>query len=431
MLNQVRIKNFKLHEDSTFSFAPITLFIGPNNTGKSSVYQVLQLLKQASVNPGFNTPFISPKENKKNFISLIVLGSFEDVVRNKQSPIEIRLNGGLTFKGEQTEIALSLWLKSGEIARHTGKLHSPSHAVDWDTDEPTRKKGDYTYPRLPRLKGKTLTFRWGTIPNFPLIREEGYGITGDASDLGQSVIDEILDEVREFFDLPNRFVRSIFAVYPLRGLEDSAYRIPEKKPDFVEGQHHEERSINLSAILAYDREFEERLSEWSEKLFGFTFKVSLREGYQLDIKIQRKPSRSSLLINEGSDANQLPYIILPLFFTPSGGSLILYEPEAHLHPRAQSELMKEILLKSHKAENKQLLIETHSEHILHSFLYAVRKGDLKPEDVAIYYFDNPDPKERKAKYKRLEITKEGQVKGGLPGFYDQALVELKQMLEPV
>ncbi len=139
----------------------------------------------------------------------------------------------------------------------------------------------------------------------------------------------------------------------------------------------------------------------------------------------------SLLINEGSGANQLPYIILPLFFTPSGGSLILYEPEAHLHPGAQSELMKEILLKSHKAENKQLLIETHSEHILHSFLYAVRKGDLKPEDVAIYYFDNPDPKERKAKYERLEITNEGQVKGGLPGYYDQALVELKQMLEPV
>ena len=48
MLKSVHLKNFKLHEDTRIEAAPITVFIGPNNSGKSSIFQALLLLRQAA-----------------------------------------------------------------------------------------------------------------------------------------------------------------------------------------------------------------------------------------------------------------------------------------------------------------------------------------------------------------------------------------------
>jgi AAA15 family ATPase/GTPase len=46
MLEKIKLQNFKLHKDTTLEIKPITLFIGQNNSGKSSIFQALQLIKQ-------------------------------------------------------------------------------------------------------------------------------------------------------------------------------------------------------------------------------------------------------------------------------------------------------------------------------------------------------------------------------------------------
>ena len=48
MLKSIRLKNFKLHADTSIEATPITVLIGPNNTGKSSIFQALLLLRQAA-----------------------------------------------------------------------------------------------------------------------------------------------------------------------------------------------------------------------------------------------------------------------------------------------------------------------------------------------------------------------------------------------
>jgi predicted ATPase len=101
------------------------------------------------------------------------------------------------------------------------------------------------------------------------------------------------------------------------------------------------------------------------------------------------------------------------------------EPEAHLHPRAQSELAR-LFIRIASTERKQLLIETHSEHILNSLLHAVAKGDLSKEALAIYYFESQGGK---AEVRRLVVDQNGRVEGGLPGFFDQSLTELTEYLE--
>jgi energy-coupling factor transporter ATP-binding protein EcfA2 len=48
VLKSIRLKNFKLREDTSIEAAPITVFIGPNNSGKSSIFQALLALRQGA-----------------------------------------------------------------------------------------------------------------------------------------------------------------------------------------------------------------------------------------------------------------------------------------------------------------------------------------------------------------------------------------------
>ncbi|MCH7977851.1 MAG: AAA family ATPase, partial [Acidobacteria bacterium] len=48
MITSVSLKNFKLHASTKIEAAPITVFIGPNNSGKSSIFQALLSLRQAA-----------------------------------------------------------------------------------------------------------------------------------------------------------------------------------------------------------------------------------------------------------------------------------------------------------------------------------------------------------------------------------------------
>jgi len=85
-----------------------------------------------------------------------------------------------------------------------------------------------------------------------------------------------------------------------------------------------------------------------------------------------------------------------------------------------------MLLTVAKKENIQFFIETHSEHVLHTILNAVARGERSPADVALYYFQN---KNGIAEVGKREINQFGQVDGGLPDFFEQSLAELTDYLK--
>lgn len=99
-----------------------------------------------------------------------------------------------------------------------------------------------------------------------------------------------------------------------------------------------------------------------------------------------------------------------------GGCLFVENPEAHLHPSAQSQLIKELVALCTK--NKiQLFIETHSEHVIN----ALRLCSLLPEyegfgnkNLSMYFFD------RNMTVKNLILEPDGQVSSWPLGFFDQA-----------
>src|SRR5208282_2872149 len=100
MLKTIRLRNFKLHEDTSIEAAPITVFIGPNNSGKSSIFQALLLLRQAAArndkflcqSPTGNQP--GPSENYLHSPNVIVdVGAFDEAVHKGADEIEIQLCG--------------------------------------------------------------------------------------------------------------------------------------------------------------------------------------------------------------------------------------------------------------------------------------------------------------------------------------------------
>ena len=83
-LKRIGLKNFKGHEESEVSLAPITLFFGPNSSGKSTFFQMLYLLKQTFQFAPDNVPLLFRCDG-----GYIDLGSFEDVIFNHDLSREI------------------------------------------------------------------------------------------------------------------------------------------------------------------------------------------------------------------------------------------------------------------------------------------------------------------------------------------------------
>lgn len=80
----------------------------------------------------------------------------------------------------------------------------------------------------------------------------------------------------------------------------------------------------------------------------------------------------------------LPMLIVLLTANP-GDSVVVENPEAHLHPRGQAEIGK--LLARVAAAGIQLFVETHSDHVINGVRVAVKDKAVKPEDVNIAFFE--------------------------------------------
>jgi predicted ATPase len=116
----------------------------------------------------------------------------------------------------------------------------------------------------------------------------------------------------------------------------------------------------------------------------------------------------------------LPVIVAALLTTP-GGLLIVENPEAHLHPGGQSRLGR--LLARVAGSGAQVLLETHSDHVLNGVRLAVAEaGLLAPEDALVHYFGAEAPGSQP-----IELTGRGELVDWPEGFFDQIEKDLGRL----
>ena len=76
-------------------------------------------------------------------------------------------------------------------------------------------------------------------------------------------------------------------------------------------------------------------------------------------------------------------------------------------------------------EQKQVVLTTHSEHILFRLLTNITEKKLAPGNLVIYYFSKEG---LKTSVKELRINEKGQIEGGLPGFFESNIAELDRYI---
>jgi predicted ATPase len=124
-------------------------------------------------------------------------------------------------------------------------------------------------------------------------------------------------------------------------------------------------------------------------------------------------------------------VIVECFYAPPNSTVIVEQPELHLHPRVQSDLA-DLFVEGIKArENNQdrsmqFIIESHSEHFLRRLQLRVAQGELTPDQIAVYY---AEPGEGGASLRALPIDMFGEIDNWPQDFFGDEFGDIAARLE--
>ena len=438
MIRQLTLRNFKGFRQQTFDLAPLTVFVGRNGTGKSSALQALALLKQSS---------LAGKElytrEESNGV-LADLGRFEDVVHMRDTglPVSIGLEAELRSLGP-TPWPAEGWLLGElpakltyEVTLHAGResleavavRSSGSNGLKIDPLKPNMSVGGAAARVSSRGKFRGSQFSVGASGNalrelHPLPHRE---------EIPVSELAEQLDRLGNALGVQ---LRRFFFVPAVRGFSGQTFYLQaDANEDLSLASDYESAASNAATLLAMNRDLEQEVSDWLELVTGLRLRAEIGRGHTVSIVFE-SPTREGRAMafganNESFGANQLSHIFLQIALTgraPMVGDeavIGIEEPEAHLHPRAQRDLVDE-LARIVKDAPRQLIISTQSERVVSRLLTLVAKGELSPESLAVYAFDKDE--EGVTSATRCEIDEQGRIGGNVAGFFEESSSDLSEI----
>lgn len=368
MIKAISLQNFKCFKNQTsFDLKDINIFTGYNGRGKSTALQAILLLAQSI----------------RHFDSLSWLVT-------KGCYLNLDLFEDLLTKGIEGEKILS---------------------IDLASELPGYERIGLRYQEKGEQIGSLIDFLINEESRFD--NSKMFGVNLDKDTMSNYFYPE---------DINDLFANVVFVSADRRGpsLFEQKELLDKENPCGVEGEH----TLN---VISRDEELNAQINE----LTSF-----IMDGGKIDIKGKDKDSAVlSLRYSTIDGQHQIKSVnhgfgysyVLPILAAAlrcKDGMLIIENPEAHLHPAAQSRL-PQALVKICKNNNTQLFLETHSEHILN----AVRLCTLKPEfgishdDVSIYFFD------KDFTVIPLKLDADGQIDPWPEGFFDQQENDLAEILQ--
>ncbi len=373
MLQQLTLENFKGLKSTNVDFGRFTVLIGPNGTGKSSIWQALMLLRQS----------MGARDLQTNG-PLINLGNFDDVLTKEVSKRNIGI--GLSV---DVGANVSFGITSG--ASYSYSAYFNPQLINFDAaivSEGKRLLSARWGGRTHSIHPKGVTERVGEAQ---LLLQLGLGDTiarpinvvghswpGEFDNLGET----FNKQTQEFLLAIAGLLGKTYYVPAIRGLDKPEYVLgTDSKTDFAAGENAE-----VATTFAYaGKNVAKLVSTWTKSITGSDIEAPVVPGRRVTIRSDAAAGGIPV-IGDGFGTNQLVQLLLTLAIIPNQSVLAIEEPEIHLHPKAQKNLCA-ILIDTGKAYDKQLILSTHSEHVLFKFVEAVRNKTLKRDELAIYYFE--------------------------------------------
>lgn len=413
MINKLVLQNFKCFRKIEVNPRLITVFIGPNGTGKSSVLQGLALLRQS-----IGGQKLALRGSLLNFIDA------RDTIPYFQQPDAIqaysisgskkrRLLDSKNFSDDATYSYRAEFFRS-ELASHSQEIRFSYDdklvVVGVENLTVTTIKPDQLGPYRVDLRHQMQIARQLSVSRW----------IDEPDDV------RIRDGFQAMLDVPFRDISDFRFTPAARGLVMPQYELGADTAHDVSGIGGlSEQERQTATNLVYESELAKKITSWLQKVTGVGLQAEMIPSRA--VKVQSITGVGPVNIaSEGFGSNALILLFMQLADVSPGSTLAIEEPEIHLHPRAQADLAS-VLVDEAKGENKQLIITTHSEHFLGRLLTLVAEGSLSSNDLAVYAFEKDDQGVCSAQ--NLDVTDDGRVKGGVKGFFEADLEELERYIK--
>ncbi|PKO89783.1 MAG: hypothetical protein CVU18_02985 [Betaproteobacteria bacterium HGW-Betaproteobacteria-12] len=432
MLENITALNFRSFRRLDIDFAPITIFVGPNNSGKSSAVSVVRLLSQTLES---NDPNVRLLLNG----ALGDFGTYKDVIhgggtrRHLDISFTIKSNPDRMLLQSDKSINFRLHYKYRSalkevILKRLECFGNGRHHLSAEFNEDSerfiiRRLADKEVP--PSLSNSGV-FRGFDVRNF-LPRQIVGGSMDDSDPIVKQAISKGRISSRNAYTT-TRFFQAVEYV--------GAMRVPPSRTYLYTGERRQkvgasgEHALTMLAMDSIRRGKKSRgirqsVVKWLT-LAGIASDiriVPLSDRY-FEIHVQHPITKEyANFADVGYGNSQVIPVLVAGLNSASGSTFIVEEPEIHLHPKAQAELGDFFL--DLRKRGVQSIIETHSEHLIVRLQKHIASGELSPDDINVYYVNPaPDGKE----LVKLELDKRGVFKTDWPGgFFPERLKEAREL----
>jgi predicted ATPase len=169
---------------------------------------------------------------------------------------------------------------------------------------------------------------------------------------------------------------------------------------------------------------EEYIAEWLLKLGLIDeFRVeAVKEGSQIfQVQVKKSTKGTGALITDvGFGVSQILPVLVLCFYVPEGSTIILEQPEIHLHPAIQAGLA-DVFIDAYRKRKVQVLIESHSEYLLRRLQRRMAEEKLKVDEAAVYFCEAGD---QGSTLRQLDLDMFGTIKNWPKDFFGDAFDEI-------
>lgn len=375
MLRHINIENFKSHINTKLELGNITFLCGENGVGKSSVIQSLLLLRQS-----FEKNML--KDGLDLAGNLVNLGTAKDVMRTRE--------------GVQDMI------------------------IRLDTDN---QNYEWVFPKINLIqndKGNFLNISQGNQDYSQNIQKNAFSLFGNEFQyLSAERLPPQESYPRKTYDVEKKKQISIE-----KGRGELVAHFLEYYKDYqvLEGLKH--HSLSYSDLLAQTSAWEREISQ-NVNIRVETTGTGYELKYSFDTTSEQGKTEEFRPENVGFGLSYALPIIVSILAAKKDALILIENPEAHLHPYGQAKLTELMCLAAETGI--QVIVETHSDHIINGAMVACKKGIIKKENISIYQF-NRDENTHAAETIKVEVLEGGRIKKAPAGFFDQFGKDLRTLM---
>jgi predicted ATPase len=423
------IDDYRGFQDTYIPLKDVNFFVGENSTGKTSIISLIKILNSFSF--WFFTSFNTEE---------ITLGQFDEIVTTGKKSFKIGFLNGNSKLFPTDAVYMSFINHEGlpSVSEYAYIDNNYNIKIKINLNDKIKYKVDKIEKDFVKISDSVHSFKqW--IDHMKTLKR-GFNISKNEPDDKLRLfrtLSQIEEEIIEKEIIPkNDSEESSFFhdgtnwIAPIRAKPKRIYESYNVRHS-PEGEHS---ANTLRKMLSEKSDSDGILSKiifpFGEKS-GLFKRIELKNlgtgdlsPYEINIVLDNQPFKIS---NVGYGVSQILPILVDTAIDPNDEWFLIQQPEIHLHPKAQAAI-GELIYDIHVIDNKNFIIETHSEYLINRFRIRLKEENRSNNPQSqVLFFERTDTGNR---VHAIEIQNNGKYSEDMPdSFSDFFIQEDLRLLE--